>query len=420
MFSYKKAAAAGLAALMTLGMTVAPFAGTNYTPVAGDEMHMEKFLIMPNDANVPNAEFSFTVSGNVTAQPATATTMPVIPGSQASGTPVIGTATFTPSDTTYTAAQASTTNLNSDLGGQLTGRHDSDAFTAAGVAPTADEKYAKKTVSVDFSGVTFSEPGVYRWKIDENVPARTDVTRVDTDGKYLDVYVEDDGTGALDVTGYVLHDDNGTVSKDGTHVTSNTKDGGFLNKLETHNLMFGKQVDGNQGSRDKYFAFTVNISGLTAGDKFDVDITDADGSIAVNPNQATTVITSAVSGQGDQLTASAQGTIQKVFYLQHDQSIVIKGIPTGASYTVTENAEDYTSAGSPQYSRGSGASAETITASDAASGSIAHADIKTGFKNTRTGVVPTGVMLYVLPGFAALAGGAAGVAVMLKKKEDEE
>ena len=79
------------------------------------------------------------------------------------------------------------------------------------------------------------------------------------------------------------------VATDGTAVADKTT--GFVNTYPTQKLTFSKDVAGNQASRDKYFAFTLNITGVTAGNQYTVDLSDADASIAANPNAATTAIT---------------------------------------------------------------------------------------------------------------------------------
>ena len=51
----------------------------------------------------------------------------------------------------------------------------------------------------------------------------------------MDVYVEDDASGKLKISGYVLHNaaDDSTVKQDGTH---SNKAEGFVNSYVTHDL----------------------------------------------------------------------------------------------------------------------------------------------------------------------------------------
>ena len=57
---------------------------------------------------------------------------------------------------------------------------------------------------------------------------------------------------------------------------------------------------------------------------------------------------------------------------------------------------------------------------DPVSGTIAAADIMTGFTNTRNGIVPTGLITAVAPAAGVFAAGGAGLAVMLLGRKHRE
>ena len=61
----------------------------------------DKYLVLNQDANVPNVTFTFSIAAGA-ALDATSTTPRIEAGI---GTPVIGSATFGPTDTTYTTVQ---------------------------------------------------------------------------------------------------------------------------------------------------------------------------------------------------------------------------------------------------------------------------------------------------------------------------
>ena len=44
---------------------------------------------------------------------------------------------------------------------------------------------------------------------------------------------------------------------------------------------------------------------------------------------------------GQQILFDSNGVARITFYLQHGNSVTLKGLPYGVSYTVTEEAEDY-------------------------------------------------------------------------------
>lgn len=369
------------ALLVTAAMAatfVVPAAAANYTPVAGSTTTFKKYLIADLDAKIPESKFTFEVTAG-TAIPVASGKMEVLAGPDADQVTV--------TDAEFATAEALA----------------STVATGDNVTLAAGQGYAKKTVTVDLSGVSFDEPGIYRYIITEQATTIPGMNIDPTPARTLDVYVTDNN-GSLTVSSYVLHTgttapaagaNNGSadVTTAGDPVAD--KSDGYTNTYGTHNLWVGKTVTGNQGSRDKYFAITVELSGLVAGSKYTVkydgQTTDptygsADANIAANPNSATTCISAAVT-QPDELTAGTGGTISQVFYLQHGQHFVICGLPVDAHYEVSEAAEDYKSTDG----------ASSLNFSDSTSGDIATADVKTGFTNTRDGIIPTGVLLTMTP-----------------------
>ena len=367
-----------LAAVLLVAAALPSAFAFKYTAVAGTSTTFYKYLVMDVDANVPNATFAFTVAPG-TAIAATENRVAVLAGI---GTPTIANVTFAPTDSTTAGLP-------------------SDTDTA-----TAGQQYATQTAKVDFSGISFTEPGIYRYIVTETATTNQGVTNDESATRTLDVYVTDND-GALEVSSYVLHTgtdapaagtDKGSADVSNTGDKLGDKSAGYTNTYDTSNLTFSKTVSGNQASRDKYFAFTVTIRGAVAGTVYDVDLTKADVNISANPNDATTCIGNAVT-QPQRLTVPAGGTVTQVFYLQHGQEITIKGLAKGTEYAVTENPEDYKQ-----------------TAPDNASGTIVSEDVTAAFTNTRSGVIPTGVLLTVAPFAAIMAVGAVGIIVMVGKK----
>ena len=367
-----------LAAVLLVAAALPSAFAFKYTAVAGTSTTFDKYLVMDVDANVPNATFAFTVAPG-TAIAATENRVAVLAGI---GTPTIADVTFAPTDSTTAGLP-------------------SDTDTA-----TAGQQYATQTAKVDFSGISFTEPGIYRYIVTETATTNQGVTNDESATRTLDVYVTDND-GALEVSSYVLHTgtdapaagaDKGSADVSNTGDKLGDKSAGYTNTYDTSNLTFSKTVSGNQASRDKYFAFTVTIRGAVAGTVYDVDLTKADVNISANPNDATTCIGNAVT-QPQRLTVPADGTVTQVFYLQHGQEITIKGLAKGTEYAVTENPEDYKQ-----------------TAPDNASGTIVSEDVTAAFTNTRSGVIPTGVLLTVAPFAAIMAVGAVGIIVMVGKK----
>ena len=420
-----KIGAALLAGVMTAAMALPAFAATSYTPVAGTSCNFNKYLIMDAGDSVPNATFSFTVAPGQARSADTAdnTVMQVLPGV---GTPTIADITFAPTDTTATAAG---TNIDVARNQQArTGTAGTDT-----VQLDAGEKYATKQATVSFSGITFDEPGIYRYIITETASAEHAAAGIihDTDvDRVLDVYVTDDGNGALVVSGYVLHTDDddvvinttmGSADVETASAALDDKTDGFTNEYVSKDLVFKKEVTGNQASRDKYFEFTATLADVNDNDVFVVSLADDNDANTTDGNaDATSGTTTATraSNQGKTNPTSVTGAQLKAgvkFYLQHGQSIAIRGIAPNATYTVTEDKEDYKD-------NGNVVSGHT-DARTGVIGTIAGENkaVKTSFQNERTGIIPTGVAVTVAP-FAviALLGGARLVSLGRKKKEDED
>ena len=375
---------------LIMGIAATSFAATN-TPVNGSTVNFKKYLVIPNDAYVPNTTVTFAINPG-TASAADATHLAVYSGPTGA---TVGTVTFQTSDTTYPAVQTG------------------DNFTLP-----AGKKYAKQTATIDLTGVTFTEPGVYRYELTE-VSSTDTAVGLDANPLYLDVYVTSDGTGALTVSSTVLHSNSTAPLKNATYGSGDVatngaavadKVDGFVNEYPTGTLTFSKAVAGNQASRDKYFAFTVTLTkqgGLPAGNTYLVDYTTggADATINAKPNAATTI--AALNGatattQPATLTVPAGGTITQVFYLQNGQSISINGLPVGTNYTVLEDEEDYlpSVAVTGDKLNGTATIEATITDNHQAAGTFDSDDdnaIGVAFTNTRDGIIPTGVIMAIAP-----------------------
>lgn len=383
-------------------------AGSNYTAVAAQDTSFTKYLLVDKGQKAPKIDFTYTVASGAAIAPTTST-LQVYPGV---GTPDVKTVSFTTTDT----PEATSLNANYDT--------------------------YMKTIEVDFktSAITFSEPGVYRYIITENNNSGsgvyydvdpsdpTDSSLYGTRIRTLDVYVEDDlSTDAKDliVTSYVLY--NGTVTtappsastaSNGTALTATTpvitpasptngqepsgatKTDRIVNYFTTYKITFGKEVTGNQGSRDKYFKLTLTLTSPVDATLL-VDISKADA--AAGTNDATTV--SGSNPTTISLTANTASATD--FYLQDGQYITVAGLPVDTVYALTEDAEGYTSTEGIVQALSTlnwddDASTGTATdgfdaLSDAVNGTITNADIHTGYTNDKQGIIPTGVLVKIAP-----------------------
>lgn len=361
-------AAASLVMLATCAVTAMPAHADPMLSVKGTETTFDKYLVMDENANVPNATFTFSIAAG-TAVAASGTNPAIYAGndSHVTGQPTLdsATVTFAPTDDTFSDKQEGDT-----------------------VSLDSNQKYAKKTVKVDFSKVTFNAPGIYRYKITEQ-GTNDGITNDQNPTRTLDVYVSykldavsQQPTDELEVN-YVMY---------GTDVTGNTnltngKSTQFTNKYATYDLTLAKNVTGNQGDRDKYFAFTVNISNAKAGTVYNVNLDDADAKPTVGNVEQT---------NSDKLTVPTGATsVSATYYLKHDQSIVIEGLTAATKFAITENdysGDGYTTSYKLTADQDSATSGHEISAT-----AMGTADRKVTFINNKAGAVPTGILLDVAP-----------------------
>ena len=410
-------------------------------------------------ADNSSAHLAFATAGSAAITASTVTTA----GSESSAIPIA-----------YAANGVTLGSNNAASGSTITVTNDNVVLSDG----NATTYYAEKEVELDFSGCGFTEPGVYRYIITETATSGSANTGINNDTnatRTLDVYVEDASyytrTGdssnytytynkKLKIAGYVMYvgtqtagpsnsttttsgtattmEDNTTKTPNGIEVASATKSVGFKNSYETEDLTFSKTVTGNQGSKDKYFAFTVKIENAVAGTVYDVSYADdsnanttdgdADANISANPNNATTCINTAVT-QPDKLTVGNDGTVTQTFYLQHGQKIAIRGLAKGTKYTITEAPEDYTpsavaTAGDDKNTGDASGTGTAITLSNnAMSDDYIQDDAVIDFTNTRKGTIPTGILLSVAaPAGVGIVviGGIAYLLIKNKRRKAEE
>lgn len=425
------------------------------TPVAGTSTTFDKYLVMKKNANVPNAEFTYTIAApsdtemNSLPNPedTNGTNLTVRKGI---GAPTVSSTKFTAGDQTFDSAQKSRTNQSSSS---------YDVAEDDQVELKSGEKYAKQTSTVNFSNVTFSEPGVYRYKITENDTSEKGITK-DSTPRYLDVYVESDNTGNLSIRGYVFHTANKAQQKNGANPEGKNK--GFKNIYTTQDLTLTKNVTGNQGFRDQYFKFHVDITNLDGGAR--LFLTDKDGNkpykstdtVAYAYNKDTGTRTTghnrfaATEGNGSfadvsapdgadadmsglALTADGEGKASFDVYLKHGETVKLNGLTAGAKYTIKETSEDY-----------SATAKRTVGTQNAADVTLTHSntdhtdatptgeneftlgtnDETVAFTNDREGTLPTGIYhnnraAFNIMGIAA-AGGAIAIVIRKRRKNVEQ
>ncbi len=413
------------------GMMPMTVSAAKYAPVVGDseKANFDKYLVIDEQANVPNVSFEYTIAaGTAQAFNADKKTIEIYSGP-------------TPENILFTGdvvADTDTTDKKFEIafeqGNSATAFADKDA-TDYVKNLDAGEKYAKKTATLDFSNVEFDEPGIYRYIITETQGTEQGITYDEDSTRVLDVYVEDDN-GALKVSAYILHANDGTVTIDGEKYGSdgnviskaNDEDGGldsksqgFTNEYTSYDLTLSKTVTGNQGSKDKYFKFTVKISGAVAGTVYDVDLSNADGTVKSNSATKAEYIGKETPKS---VTVGDGGTAEVVFYIQNGQNIKILGLAAGTAYEIEETPEDYVASAK--------VTGDTTRDSDSSDVAFAEnkvydteltADTTVAYTNNRSGAIPTGIILSVAAPVAigvAVLGGIVFLVIKNKKRDAEE
>lgn len=367
-------AASALLVAASVATALPAQAAVNEPPATNLTWSFNKYLVMDKDANAPDVTFTFdiTAGGAVDATGGNPAIYAGNDSQRVEGTPTVGTADFDPLDTTYTQVQGS------------------DKVTLG-----ADKAYAKKSVTVDFQSVKFKAPGIYRYIITEKASSADGITNDATTTRTLDVFVkytDEVAGGQLEVSNYVVY--RGTKT-DAANVDAGSKDDGFTNTYATTDLTLAKEVTGNQGDRNKYFAFTVAISGAVADTIYDVNLSDAEASPSVDGASQTNAAS---------LTVGEDGTVTATYYLKDDQSIVVQGLTSDTNYTITET--DYSTDGyTTSYVLDSAPSVQASTTGEKNMGNAAHV---VTFTNAKNGTVPTGILLetapYLVLGVVVLAG----------------
>lgn len=376
----RRAAAAlfgGLLGTALLAQTAAAQEG-----VAGPAAGFDKYLVLKEEAFVPNAQFHYAIGHDPSlAHPGDEDSPEIFEGI---GAPQVSSAVFSPEDICQSAAgeNGGSTSVQSKVQPRM------DELTLA-----PGEKYAKKTVRADLTGITFTEPGIYRYSVSENIGALGQgISLADpTDNMlYLDVYVNSDEQGKLVVAGSVLHrsneaaagTDRDTVYDGGFGgEAGQIKPSGFVNRYQTRNVTLKKKVTGNQGDRRRYFEFEVKLEHAVPGTVYGVDLSKADAAVTAGGDK---------KENPSRLQAGTDGSVLASYYLKDGQEITVRGIAEGTSCRIQERVQP---SSGYQVSYTYGQDKEVRKSADTGEFSIESAEREILFTNYRNGIVPTGLWL---------------------------
>ena len=446
----KKFGALVLALLMVLSVSTAALAADlqekGEEGVAGNWEAQDTERLQGDTINIKKEITAFNPNGTTVHAPVVTYTYTVTPASvnnltvtDETGNHKIGTAAVAAVNPGPTSGLV-VTGTAADTAGNDTSATGTLVFTNASEWTTAAAGDANAyDINLDFSGVTFSKPGVYRYQIAETISATSyDVIAMKNgafDTVYLDVYIDGD----LEIYGYVCMNANESVTPDTT-----TKINGFVDgtagegsdKYYTYDLVLSKDV-----ANDKYaatnhaFPFTVvfsNPEGYTS--TFTIEQTVGTGSTGLT---TLTGLPTAWSGvalvkDGDETTGTTV------------DDITLTGIPAGVDVEVYETNDvtgvTYTVATS--VNKGTAVTDNNVSWGTAPTSAVAQGESKEAYQSTKATVdtegiektdaqsvaitntllliSPTGVVLRIAPYVMILAAGIALLLISRRRKAGAE
>ena len=316
---------------------------TPHLPVTDNKVTIASKLTMDENAMVPSVMFNYSIAPADSSECASTSGMPVTCG-------------------VLDAVSLSTDSVNySDTGL----KHETADGTTTITAPLSAVLDVSK----------FKAPNIYRYKITQQKPV-LDGLNVTNGALFLDVYVENNGTGYV-VKGCTLSAEAG----------SGKKTDGFVNDYATHRLTIKKIVAGNQGDKNKDFQFTVSLSGAT-DETYKYVKVKKDGT----------------STSGDLAYSGSTVSVD----LRDGDYIIFYGLSSEDTYAVTEG--DYKKEGYETSYKIGETGNETKSNTISAKG-IGTSDTTVTFTNTKEATVPTDVIRTVVP-YAAIVAFAAVMGVV--------
>lgn len=284
---------------------------------------------------------------------------------------------------------------------------------------TFTSKVSTTEQTIDWSGVTIKEPGIYKWTVTKTKSADTTPTSGASnlsDTLYLWAYATDNG-GTLQVstTGITTDD---TLGIPDSSTASGAKGPYNDNYPETKvDLSVTKTVSGNQGSKDQYFKFTIQLKtpAGTVSKEYDiVGDTSYDTSVPATAYHA-------AQTNPTKVTVGSDTTASLDVWLKHGQGIKIKDLPAGTTYTITESANTGYTVSATITGDSTGVTNNAATSYDVSDTSMDETT-KVAYNNEKAGSTPTGINLQVgapIMGILLVVGLMMIVTIGKRKKEQE-
>lgn len=227
---------------------------------------------------------------------------------------------------------------------------------------------ANKTKQIEIQLPKYNSVGVYTYIIHEAAGNSAGVTYYGNAILLRVTVIEQDGKLRI-----------AAVHTEDPESTGEGKKDDFDNLYSAGELEVHKDVEGIMGNKEKYFEFTVQLTG-EEGKTYQDSYAITGGSYDANP-------TSIKIKPGE--------TTEATFHLKDDDTIHIKNLPYGVEYKVSETPV-----------------ADYVTTETGTEGEVDEAVEQANFTNTKGGTVDAGVVLDSAPYLFTLTG-AAGVGLLL-------
>lgn len=272
--------------------------------------------------------------------------------------------------------------------------------------------FVTETFDVDFSGVTWTGVGVYRYKL-TYAKDNAAVTVPENDALYLDVYVGNDDEGGYKVLYYVLTSDGSNLNynEDTGAYNYQSKTDSFTADYDTYSLTVKKYITGDMATLSDEFDFEIEFTNLPAGVQLKKDTTDIEG----DDDSSIT----ATLGNEDTVAISGIPALTKdgapVSYTVSEQFATSKGYNT--KYEVNTNVAEWQGTGAEEIEGVDEDGTTTMTSRSQNMSTSATNVIE--FNNNKESVTPTGIVMNVAPYVLLVVVAAAGCFVFLRKRRED-
>ena len=272
-----------------------------------------------------------------------------------------------------------------------------------------NDGFVTETFNVDFSDVTWTGVGVYRYKL-TYTKDNAAVTVPANDALYLDVYVGNDDEGGYKVLYYVLTSDGGNLNynKDTGAYNYQSKKDSFTADYDTYSLTVKKYITGDMATMSETFDFTVNFTNLPEGVQLKKGGNDISGNAITDKlgNGNTIVITGipAVAKDGTQVsyTVSEKFATSRGYNTKYEVNTDVAAWQGTSAEKIEGVDEDGTTT---MTSKSQNMSTSTTNVIE--------------FNNNKESVSPTGIVMNVAPYVLLVVVAAAGCFVFLRKRRED-